>query len=257
MQVDRKRVKPAHVSLARQLGIGIVTGQNKPGTVLPGEIELAERLGVSRSVIRESLRMLSAKGLVESRPKAGTKIRERRAWNLLDPELLGWMFEGAPPLSFVHSLFQLRLIVEPAAAELAAVGRTSRQLSRMGHALEEMSKHGLSGEIGRAADQSFHAIILEATGNELLVSLSASIAAAVHWTTYFKYSSSRTRPRDPMPEHRALFEAIASGSPDRAREATTILIRQAQADTEVAIADLARRHDAPGNNYRTPDTPSE
>ena len=230
-----KRGRPAHRELAQRMGVEIVTGAREPGSTLPGEIELAERAGVSRSVIREALRMLSAKGLVDSKPKAGTRVRERHDWNLLDPELLGWMFEGPQPsLKFVRSLFQLRLIVEPAAAELAALNRTTRQLSRMGHSLEEMGAHGLASETGRAADQSFHAVLLEATDNELLVSLSASIAAAVRWTTLFKYRGTKP-PRDPLPEHRVLFEAIANGDPAAAREATLTLVRQAQADTEMAI----------------------
>jgi DNA-binding FadR family transcriptional regulator len=216
------------------MGIAIVTGEHQPGDVLPSEIELAEGFGVSRSVIRESLRMLTAKGLVESRPKVGTKVRERAGWNLLDPELLGWMFEGAPPLPFVRSLFQLRMIVEPAAAELAALGRTARQLSTMGHALEMMSDHGLESDLGRAADQNFHAVILEATGNELLVSLSASISASVRWTTYFKYRSDK-RPSDPLPAHRALYEAIVNSDTAAARATTQALVHQAQLDTEYAI----------------------
>lgn len=232
--VAAKRSRPAHSSLAQQLGIAIVTGQHPPASVLPGEIEFAEQFGVARSVIREALRTLAAKGLVESRPKAGTRVRERREWNLLDPELLGWMFEGAPPLPFVRSLFQLRLIVEPAAAEIAAVKRTARQLSAMGHALETMAAHGLASETGRAADHQFHALILEATGNELLVSLSASIAAAVRWTTFFKYRHEK-KPRDPMPEHHALFEALANADAAAAREATMRLVHQAQLDTEAAI----------------------
>lgn len=244
-----KRRKPAHIALAKDIGVAIVTGRYGVGSVLPGEIELAERSSVSRSVIRESLRMLSAKGLVESRPKAGTRVRERQAWNLLDPELLGWMFEGAPPVSFVRSLFQLRLIIEPAAAELAALKRTPAQLARIGHALEEMSVHGLGREIGRAADQTFHAVILEATDNELLVSLSASIAAAVRWTTYFKYSVPRM-PRDAIAEHQALFNAIARGDPKAAREATVALVRQAQADTERAIDDEEARTSAAARQTR-------
>lgn len=235
-----KRGRPAHISLAQQLGVSIVTGSHEPGTTLLGEVELAEKFGVSRSVIRESLRMLSAKGLVESRPKAGTKVRDRHSWNMLDPELLGWMFEGAPPLPFVRSLFQLRMIVEPSAAELAALGRNTRQLSRMGHALEEMAKHGLSNEMGRAADERFHTLILEATGNELLISLSASISAAVRWTTFFKYRAMK-QPHDPMPQHQALFEAIANSDAAAAREATAVLVRQAQIDTEVAIEEETRR----------------
>lgn len=231
-----KRQRPAHMALAREIGVAIVTGQHKPGDTLPAEIELAERHGVSRSVIREALRMLSAKGLVESRPKAGTKVRQRNQWNLLDPELLGWMFEGKPTSSFVRSLFQLRLIVEPAAAELAARGRTAAQLARLGHALEEIGAHGLATEEGRRADQAFHALILEATSNELLISLSASIAAAVRWTTYFKYRGSR-HPRDPMPQHRLLFEAIATGDAAAARSATIDLVVQAERDTEASLVE--------------------
>ena len=235
-----KRSNPAHVRLAQEMGVAIVTGRHPPGSNLPGEIDLAEQFGVSRSVIRESLRMLSAKGLVESRPKTGTKVRERQDWNLLDPQMLGWMFDGEPPLAFVRGLFQLRMIVEPAAAELAAAGRTARQLSAMGHAIETMSQHGLANETGRAADQDFHALILQATGNELLVSLSASIAAAVRWTTFFKYRHDK-HPRDPLPEHRALFEAIANSDEAGARDATRALIRQAQLDTEDAMGLEARR----------------
>ncbi|MBB4153362.1 DNA-binding FadR family transcriptional regulator [Sphingomonas jinjuensis] len=217
--------------------MSIVTGERPPGSALPGEIDLAESFGVARSVIREALRMLSGKGLVVSKPKSGTRIRERHEWNLLDPQLLGWMFEGAaPPLTFVRSLFQLRLIVEPAAAELAARQRTPRQLSRLGYALEEMTSYGLDSEPGRAADQQFHAIILKATSNELLVSLSASISAAVRWTTLFKWRAGE--PRDSLPEHQRLFDAIARSDAAAARAATVGLIGQAALDTEQAIAKL-------------------
>jgi DNA-binding FadR family transcriptional regulator len=231
---SRQRRDPVHMTIARDLGITIVTGKRTPGTVLPREIELARQFRVSRGVIRESLRMLAAKGLVESRQKAGTRVRERKEWNMLDPILLSWMFEGAPPRDFVRSLFQLRMIVEPAAAELAALSRSARQLSRMGHALEQMAQHGLTKAEGQLADQEFHAIILEATGNELLVSLSASIAAAVRWSTYFKYRTTRHL-RDSLPEHRTVFEAIANADATASREAAAALIRQAQLDTEAAL----------------------
>lgn len=231
---EEGRYLPAHICIARTWGVAIVTGVHAPGSTLPGEIEIAAQHGVSRSVIREALRVLGAKGLIESRPKTGTRVRDRAGWNLLDPELLGWMFEGVPPRHFVQSLFQLRMIVEPAAAEIAATDRTAQQLSRMGHCLELMAEHGLATAVGQKADQQFHAIMLEATRNELLVSLSATIAAAVRWTTFFKYRASR-HPRDGLPEHRVLFEAIANADPVAARRATEILVRQAQLDTEAAL----------------------
>jgi len=228
------RRAPGHVVIARDLGIAIVTGRYAPGTILPSELDLADQFAMSRSVVRESLRMLTAKGLIQSRRKAGTRVRERKDWNMLDPDLLAWMFEGAPPLAFVRSLFQLRMIVEPAAAELAADLRNARQLSRMGHALEVMAQNGLDTKVGQAADEQFHAILLEATDNELLVSLAGSIAAAVRWTTFFKYRTTQQFV-DPIPLHQALFEAIANSNPAAAREATEALVLQAQRDTEAAL----------------------
>ena len=226
-----ERREPAHTLIARDLGIAIVTGQHAPGSVIPGEIDIASQRGVSRSVVREALRMLSAKGLVESRPKSGTRVRERAQWNLLDPDLLAWMFEGEPPASFVRALFQLRMIVEPAAAEMAALLRTDTQLARMDAALLEMVAHGLDTPEGQAADQTFHNTILEATDNELLVSLSGSIGSAVRWTTIFKFRD-RRRPRDSMPQHRRLYEAIAIRDAAAARDATILLLQQAHEDTE-------------------------
>ena len=230
----RERNRPAHVTIARTLGVAIVTGDHPPGTTIQGEFDLADRFGVARNVVREALRMLTAKGLIESRRKTGTRVRERADWNLLDSEMLGWMFEGEPPLGFVRALFQLRMIVEPAAAAMAAEFRTARQLSRMGQAMELMTVHGLNTPAGQIADEQFHAILLEATGNELLGSLSSSIASAVRWTTLFKYRTDALHV-DSIPLHQMLFEAIARVDADAARQATVVLIEQAQRDTEVAL----------------------
>jgi DNA-binding FadR family transcriptional regulator len=225
-----------HGSIAHDLGVAIVTGHYKPGDILSGEIEFSEQLNVSRSAYREAIRMLAAKGLVESRPKAGTRVSDRDRWNLLDPDVLAWAFEGEPSEDFIRDLFELRMIVEPAAAELAARRRDGSDLARMGHALEEMGHHGLATAAGQAADQLFHHSLLKATRNAPLISLSSSIEAAVGWTTIFKQRR-RKLPRDPMPDHRALFNAIADGDPDAARVAMTDLVRLALKDTEMSLED--------------------
>ncbi|GGB39259.1 GntR family transcriptional regulator [Sphingomonas metalli] len=232
------RRRPAHAQVAREMGIAIVTGRYPPGSNLPGEHEIAARRGIARSVVREALRMLGAKGLLESKPRAGTRVRDRAEWNLLDPDLLAWMFEGEPPADFVRSLFQLRLIVEPAAAELAAVTRTPAQLAAMDEALDQMALHGLATPEGQAADQRFHHLVLHATQNELLVSLAVTIGSAVRWTTIYKYRNSR-HPRDPMPEHRLLYDAIAAQDPAAARAATVTLITEAEAATAAIVAQMA------------------
>ena len=223
-----------HGTIARDLGIAIVSGRYRPGDVLSGEIAFSEQLRVSRTAYREAIRMLAAKGLVESRPKAGTRVSERRRWNLLDPDVLAWMFAAEPGEDFIRALFELRMIVEPAAAELAARRRDEEDLVRMGEALAEMARHGLGTADGRAADQQFHDAILTATRNAALLSLSSSIGAAVGWTTVFKQRE-RALPRDPLPEHRAVYDAIAAGDPAGAHGAMTELVRLALADTTLSL----------------------
>ncbi|CAN5272765.1 FadR/GntR family transcriptional regulator [soil metagenome] len=223
-----------HMSVARDLGIAIVSGEYRPGDVLPGEIEFAAQLKVSRSAYREAVRMLAAKGLVESRTKTGTRVSARSHWNLRDPEVLAWAFVNEPPEAFVRSLFEMRQIVEPAAAALAAVRRSAVQLARMGHALEEMGRYGLATPAGREADQEFHSLILLATGNEPLAALSSTITAAVRWTTAFKYRKNAI-PRDPIADHGAVFEAIAAGDATRARAAMMDLVSLALEDTNTVL----------------------
>ncbi len=223
-----------HGSVARTLGIAILAGRHTPGEVLPGEIEFSEQLGISRTAYREAMRILCAKGLVESKPKTGTRVSDRSRWNLLDPDILAWTFESEPSEAFIRDLFELRQIVEPAAAALAAERRSEADLARLGRALDAMAHHGLATPEGRAADRAFHHAVLEATRNAPLLSLSSSIAAAISWTTLYKQRL-RALPRNPVPDHRALYEAIRAGDPALAREAMSELIRLALADTEMSM----------------------
>jgi len=220
--------------VADELGIAILNGEHAPGAVLPSELEASVTMGVSRSAYREAIRTLAAKGMVESRPKAGTRVTPRSRWHLLDPEVLAWIFQSEPSRDFILGIFELRKIVEPHAAALAAQRRTPEQLARMGHALEQMAKFGLSTPEGRAADQQFHEEILKATGNEPLMALSATIGAAIHWTTVFKQRRRRL-PRDPMPEHRRLYAAITAGDSERALQAARLLVDLAQEDTRKSL----------------------
>lgn len=220
-----------HGSITREIGIGIVSGVFRPGDTLLGEIEYAEQHHISRSAYREAIRTLTAKGLVSSRPKIGTRVSPRNRWNLLDPDVLGWMFETEPGEDFLADLFELRGIVEPAAAALAANRRDGRDLARMGHAIEEMKKHSLAAPEGREADQAFHNAILEASRNAPLMTLSSSIGAAVRWTTLFKQRH-RALPRDPLPDHEAVYHAIANRDAEAARRAMVELIRLALIDTK-------------------------
>jgi len=223
-----------HGTIARDLGVAILTGRYAPGETLPGEIDFAQTLGVSRSAYREAVRILIAKGLVESRTRTGTRVSPRDRWNLLDPEILAWSFETEPSKDFVRDLFELRMIVEPAAAELAARRRDEADIADMHEAIEGMRRHGLGNAEGQAADQRFHTAILAAARNAPLLTLSSSIAAAVSWTTIFKQRKAGL-PRDPFPDHERLYRAIVAGNPEAARKQMAELVRLALEDTELSL----------------------
>ena len=223
-----------HGTIARDLGVEIVGGKRKPGDILGGEIEASAALGVSRTAYREAIRILSAKGLVESRPKAGTRVLPRRHWNVLDPDVLGWMFEGEPETAFIRDLFELRAVVEPAAAAFAAQRRSEEDLATMRTALAGMARYTLATAEGRAADQRFHRAILAAARNEPLAALASTVGAAVRWTTEFKQRE-RALPRDALADHERVCEAIAASDPAAAGEAMSELLRLALADMGLTL----------------------
>lgn len=231
-----------HGTIARDIGVRIVSGRIAPGRVLDGEIEASERLQVSRTAYREAVRILAAKGLIESRPKLGTRVSEPRCWHLLDPDLISWIFTGTPDERLLRALFELRTIVEPAAAALAAQKRSPEQLLALRQALDSMATGTLASEEGRQADRDFHSILLEASGNPFLATLESGVAAAVSWTTVFKQRN-RPLPRDPLPDHERVYEAVASRNATAAREAMTELVRLALLDTtgESAVSSRAAR----------------
>jgi DNA-binding FadR family transcriptional regulator len=221
-----------HGTIARNLGVAIAAGEYQPGDLLIGEIASSEKLDVSRTAYREAVRILAAKGLVESKPKVGTKVTPRDRWHLLDPDVLAWAFASSPDLDLLESLFELRDIVESAAAALAAQRRTDEQLETMREALDRMSRHTLATPEGRQADQDFHAALLAATGNPYIVSLTTGVNGAVNTTNVFKQ---RERPlaRDPVPDHLRVFQAIADRDVPRAKAEMSALIRLARKDTPV------------------------
>lgn len=230
---DRRKSLRLHGRVARDIGVSIVSGDRKPGDLLDGEIDASDRLKVSRTAYREAIRILAAKGLVEVKPKVGTRVSARDKWHLLDPDLLAWMFEQEPDEHLLKSLFELRKVVEPEAAAFAASRRSQTHVEKLEDALERMAEYTLASEEGRVADQDFHAALLDASDNPFLRTLTSSVAAAVAWTTEFKQ---RHQPlvRDPLPDHVEVYRAIAAGDPDWARRAMANLVEMALFDTTSA-----------------------
>jgi len=226
----RRKSLRLHGTIARDMGVLIVSGKHKPGDLLNGEIDASDRLRVSRTAYREAVRILAAKGLVESRPKVGTRVSQQDRWHLLDPDVLSWIFEFEPEDSLLTSLFELRKIVEPEAAALAALRRSDTDLKDMADALARMSTHSLAVEQGRLADQDFHTALLRASGNAFIASLTSGIVAAVTWTTIFKQRDNPL-PRDPVPDHVHVYEAVSASDPKGAHRAMSNLVDLALRDT--------------------------
>lgn len=226
--------------IARDIGLQIVSGRYRPGDVLHGEIETSGRLHVSRAAYREAVRILAAKGLVKALRKVGTRVTPREEWHLLDPDVMGWIFEFEPDDETLASLFELRRIVEPDAAALAAARRTDEHLQAMAEALKGMARHGLESKAGREADQAFHAALLRATGNAFVASLIAGVGAAVTWTTFYKGTHSHHL-RDSLPDHQRVYDALARRDPAAARAAMTELVDLALRDTTNARKRMRNR----------------
>ncbi|HEU5133809.1 MAG TPA: FCD domain-containing protein [Steroidobacteraceae bacterium] len=218
-----------HGNIAREIGMSIVSGRIRPGHVLDGEIEASSQRRVSRTAYREAIRILGAKGLIHSRPRTGTRVSRISDWHLLDPDVLAWLFSTDPRPEVLHGLFELRTIVEPAAAALAATRRSQSHLLEMRRALAAMTLHTLHKAEGREADKAFHAALLAATANPFVISLTNGVTAAVDALTEFKQRLAKIE-RDPVPDHLRVYDAIAAKDADAAREAMVRLIRLAVLD---------------------------
>src|SRR6266516_8198527 len=118
-----------HGAVVHDIGLRIVQGELEAGDPLPTEDELSGELSVSRTVLRESIKVLAAKRLPESRPKTGTRVRQRAEWNLLDPDVLAWQLEAGPDRRFLEDTLELRRLIEPAAARFAAERASEDEIS--------------------------------------------------------------------------------------------------------------------------------
>ena len=236
--ISRRRL---HGSVAHQLGVMIIGGRLAPGEVLPNEDVVSANLSVSRTAYREAVRTLAAKGLVDSKPKAGTRITPREKWNFLDPDVLSWHFEVEPSPTFIISLFELRRVAEPAACEMAAERRDENDLATLRNALNELRESQPGSLSGLDADLAFHHAILVAARNEPLQSLSSVIGSTLRWSVRLKLTAEPRVFENSLPEHIKVMEAIADRDPVAASALMRDLVSKALDETlEVIAAQTSR-----------------
>ena len=217
-----------HGELVHDVGVRILRGELEPGDSLAGEWDEQD---VSRTVVREAVKVLAAKGLIVSRPKTGTHVRERRYWHMLDPDVLAWRLEAEPGDDFYMTVFETRRLIEPAMAALAATRASDEEVAELEAAyvrMEESVASDLAAYV--EADIHFHEVILTGCHNELLTHLGSTLRGV------FRATFTRTQgvAEETLPLHEAVLEGIRDGDAEAAEAATRRLI-------ETTAASLATR----------------
>lgn len=216
----------AHAAAVTSLGQRIVRGEFEPGEILDLQrLELDMRFG--RTALREAVKVLASKGLIDALQGTGTFVTDRSQWNLLDPDLLRWHYETQPKRQFLDSLLEFRLSVEPAAAGFAALRRTAEQLAALREALADMEAKIGDADAFTEADFLFHSTILEAADNEFFTQLEPIIEAALFTRIRSVRSTNRKR-EQALASHRLLFEAIEAGDPQKATDASRAVLAVAR-----------------------------
>lgn len=226
-----------HGSVVEALGRRIAGGAVLPGATLPVESALADEADVSRTVVREAMRVLASKGLVEARPMRGTVVRPRRSWRLLDPDVLRWSLEGDGQAMLLRDLLDVRAMIEPPAARLAALRADDATRRDVEAALALVVDSVAEPEAFIDADLALHSAILSATGNLLVEEFVSAIGAALRLGRAMQaraVAGRRPDPRAALAPHAAVVSAIVAGDGARAEAAMSAIIAGAARDAERA-----------------------
>lgn len=212
--------------IMHQLGKAIVTGTYGATNPFPIESELCKSYGVSRSVLREAIKMLAAKGLIASRPRQGTWVQPQSSWNILDVDVLGWLLARKFEPELLIEFLQVRLAIEPMAARMAAETASSETIAAIQEALDRMQAAEQGDDDPLLSDIAFHVAVLEASGNRFYARLRDLISAALH--TSIKVTNQLKGVRlASIADHRKVLDAIIAREPDAAAAAMYNLISEA------------------------------
>ena len=232
-------IKNVHGNTVDFLGAAILAGRFGVDGALPPEPSLCEELGVSRTVIREAVKSLVAKGMIQTGPKVGTRVLPSEHWNWFDPDVMAWQAQAGLSAEFVRDLQDLRLIVEPAAIRMAAQRATAQDIQGIEDAFAGMRRADYEGGDYVTHDLRFHQGLLRASGNRMLVQMSKALGALLR--TSFEISTRRKDgPLISLPMHRAVLDAVIARQPDVAEAAVRELIDSAGEDIEQVLASRRR-----------------
>ncbi len=221
-----------HAGVVNRIGRRIVNGELMPGDLLPEQGEFSRLLGVSRTVVREATKVLSTKGLVESRPKRGTVVMPHSSWRVLDPDILAWQAAAGPSREFLEEVFEVREIIEPASARLAANRATDDEVQAILAAWQAMGAHE-DEAMYLKADVEFHGLLVAATHNDYLIQLVATFRPALQaaFQTAFR-DADGWEPfiKKALRQHRAVIDAVMARDPDTAGRSMMTLVESSRHD---------------------------
>ncbi len=232
--------------VVRQISLSILRNDFKPGDALLSEPELSLQFKVSRPVLREALKMLGAKGLIESRPKTGTRVRPRADWNLLDPDVIAWQYEVGFDRSFLQAICEIRLMFEPMSAGFAATRASADEVIRIKECCQLLQDAVDSIELYIPADLQFHTAICSAAHNELLQRIITTLETPLRASRVITSQLPRAN-QNAMPLHWAITEAVRSRDEQAAEVAMQKLIILTTEDIQLALdGDHARKEGVNG-----------
>jgi DNA-binding FadR family transcriptional regulator len=232
-------IKNVHGNTVDFLGEAIVAGRYAVGGSLPPEPVLCEELGVSRTVVRESIKSLVAKGLIHTGPKVGTRVLSADQWNWFDADVIAWQSKAGLTAEFIRDLQDLRRVVEPAAVRFAAVRATAEDIANIEDAYAGMKRAVYEGGDYITFDLRFHQGLLAASHNRMLVQMSKALSALLR--TSFELSTAKENgTRQSLPLHRAVLDAVIANNPIQAERAICVLIDGAHKDIEDILSSRKR-----------------
>lgn len=201
---------------------------------LPRENDLCEIYGVSRTVIRESIKVLESKGMLLVKPRVGTVVTDREEWNILDGEVLDWIGPFIHEFDLLGCILEARRTIEPAAAELAAKRATLQEIAALEAAWHRMRDSANHLEAFTEADVEFHAVLMSASHNQVFKRLSSAIHTALHYTLHT--SNTAVTNRDNAVElHGELVDALRLRDAERARVASNRMLDLAEHDLQASL----------------------
>lgn len=211
-----------HVQVAREVARKILSGELAQNEIIPSEMTLCEQFNISRTALREAIKLLTSKGLLESKPKVGTRVKSRDNWNFLDSQLLDWVIDLSDNAIIYNEFLALRKAIEPEAAALAAEFATAEQRILLSATFQKMDQiaSNFNSDGWTDADMEFHRLIFLSTGNSFYLPF-ANVLRTM-FASFIEHSSEEGGTC--IKEHREIYQAIMAGDANKARQANIDLL---------------------------------